>query len=93
MKYGYNTFTGISLVAAVWRMVALFALCCITFLPSYLGTIFNQRSRIVFDTRLFFGLGSNTYSRCFDSVYHFIFRPVSYNGLFDRCLIMFIIEC
>mgnify|MGYP001570469946 FL=1 len=58
---GTTLFTGISLVAAfVGGMVALFAPCCITFLfTSYLGTIFNQRSRIVFLTLVFsLGLGA-----------------------------------
>lgn len=56
-----NVFFGISLTAAfVGGMVALFAPCCITFLfPSYLGTIFKEKSRVVFLTLIFaLGLGS-----------------------------------
>jgi len=51
---------GVSLTAAfIGGMVALFAPCCITFLfPSYLGTIFKERSRVVFLTLIFaLGLG------------------------------------
>jgi len=54
-------FTGVSLIAAfVGGMVALFAPCCITFLfPSYLGTIFKERSRVIFLTLVFaLGLGA-----------------------------------
>lgn len=53
-----NLFFGVSLVASfVGGMVALFAPCCITFLlPSYLGTIFKERSRVMFLT-LVFALG------------------------------------
>lgn len=53
-----NLFFGISLTAAfVGGMVALFAPCCITFLfPSYLGTIFKEKKRVVFLT-LIFALG------------------------------------
>jgi len=57
---GATLFTGVSLVAAfVGGMVALFAPCYITFLfPSYLGTIFKERSRVVFLTLVFaVGLG------------------------------------
>lgn len=56
-----NLFFGISLTASfLGGMVALFAPCCITFLfPSYLGTIFSQKSRIVLLTVIFaLGLGS-----------------------------------
>lgn len=56
-----NLFFGISLTASfIGGMVALFAPCCITFLfPSYLGTIFKERSRVVFLTLIFaLGLGS-----------------------------------
>src|SRR3989344_1404219 len=56
-----NLLFGVSLTAAfIGGMVALFAPCCITFLfPSYLGTIFKERSRIVFLTLVFaLGLGS-----------------------------------
>ncbi len=55
-----NLFFGVSLTAAfIGGMVALFAPCCITFLfPSYLGTIFKERSRVVFLTMIFaLGLG------------------------------------
>lgn len=53
-----NLFFGVSLAAAfIGGMVALFAPCCITFLfPSYLGTIFKEKSRVVFLT-LIFALG------------------------------------
>ncbi len=56
-----NLFFGVSLTAAfVGGMVALFAPCCITFLfPSYLGTIFKEKRRVVFLTLIFaLGLGS-----------------------------------
>lgn len=52
---------GVSLTASfLGGMVALFAPCCITFLfPSYLGTIFKERKRIVFLTLVYaLGLGS-----------------------------------
>ena len=52
---------GVSLTASfLGGMVALFAPCCITFLfPSYLGTIFKERKRIVLLTLVFaLGLGS-----------------------------------
>ena len=55
-----NLFFGISLTASfLGGMVALFAPCCITFLfPSYLGTIFKERHRVVFLTFIFaLGLG------------------------------------
>lgn len=50
-----NLFFGISLTAAfLGGMVALFAPCCLTFLfPSYLGTIFRARGRVVFLTIVF----------------------------------------
>lgn len=54
-------FFGVSLTASfLGGMVALFAPCCITFLfPSYLGTIFKERRRIVLLTLVFaLGLGS-----------------------------------
>ncbi len=53
-----SLFFGISLTAAfLGGMVALFAPCCLTFLfPSYLGTIFRSRGRVVFLT-LIFALG------------------------------------
>lgn len=56
-----NLFFGVSLTAAfIGGMVALFAPCCITFLfPSYLGTIFKEKKRVVFLTFVFaLGLGS-----------------------------------
>lgn len=56
-----SLFFGISLAASfLGGMVALFAPCCITFLfPSYLGTIFKERRRVVFLTVIFaLGLGS-----------------------------------
>ncbi|KKS97988.1 MAG: cytochrome c biogenesis protein transmembrane protein [Candidatus Gottesmanbacteria bacterium GW2011_GWA2_43_14] len=56
-----NLFFGVSLTASfLGGMVALFAPCCITFLfPSYLGTIFKDRKRVVFLTMIFAaGLGS-----------------------------------
>src|SRR3990170_5359820 len=56
-----DLFFGVSLTASfLGGMVALFAPCCITFLfPSYLGTIFKERKRIVFVTLVFaLGLGS-----------------------------------
>lgn len=56
-----NLFFGISLTASfIGGMVALFAPCCITFLfPSYLGTIFKERKRVVFLTFIFaLGIGS-----------------------------------
>lgn len=56
-----NLFFGVSLTAAfIGGMVALFAPCCITFLfPSYLGTIFKEKKRVVFLTLIFaLGLGS-----------------------------------
>lgn len=56
-----NLFFGVSLTASfLGGMVALFAPCCITFLfPSYLGTIFKERKRVVFLTLVFaLGLGS-----------------------------------
>ncbi len=56
-----NLLFGVSLTASfLGGMVALFAPCCITFLfPSYLGTIFKERKRIVFLTLIFaLGLGS-----------------------------------
>lgn len=47
-----------SLIAAyIAGMVALFAPCCITFLlPSYLGSVFKEREKVLFMT-LVFGLG------------------------------------
>jgi cytochrome c biogenesis protein CcdA len=50
-----NLFFGVSLTAAfIGGMVALFAPCCITFLfPSYLGTIFKEKKRVVFLTLVF----------------------------------------
>ncbi|MEK7543946.1 MAG: cytochrome c biogenesis protein CcdA [Patescibacteria group bacterium] len=56
-----NLFFGVSLTAAfAGGMVALFAPCCITFLfPSYLGTIFKEKKRVVFLT-LIFALGLGT---------------------------------
>lgn len=56
-----NLLFGVSLTASfLGGMVALFAPCCITFLfPSYLGTIFKERSRVVFLTMVFaLGLGT-----------------------------------
>lgn len=56
-----NLLFGVSLTASfLGGMVALFAPCCITFLfPSYLATIFKERSRIVLLTLVFaVGLGS-----------------------------------
>ncbi|MBI2611121.1 hypothetical protein HYW54_00035 [Candidatus Gottesmanbacteria bacterium] len=56
-----NLLFGVSLTASfLGGMVALFAPCCITFLfPSYLGTIFKERSRVVFLTIVFaLGLGA-----------------------------------
>jgi len=56
-----NLFFGVSLTAAfIGGMVALFAPCCITFLfPSYLGTIFKEKRRVVFLTFVFaLGIGS-----------------------------------
>ena len=56
-----NLFFGVSLTASfLGGMVALFAPCCITFLfPSYLGTIFKQRSKVVLFTLIFAaGLGT-----------------------------------
>ncbi|OGG03835.1 hypothetical protein A2W14_04810 [Candidatus Gottesmanbacteria bacterium RBG_16_37_8] len=56
-----NLFFGVSLTASfLGGMVALFAPCCITFLfPSYLGTIFKDRTRVVLLTLVFAaGLGS-----------------------------------
>ncbi|OIO15335.1 hypothetical protein COV53_05035 [Candidatus Gottesmanbacteria bacterium CG11_big_fil_rev_8_21_14_0_20_37_11] len=56
-----NLIFGVSLIASfLGGMVALFAPCCITFLfPSYLGTIFKERKRIVYLTLVFaLGLGS-----------------------------------
>lgn len=56
-----NLLFGVSLTASfLGGMVALFAPCCITFLfPSYLGTIFKERKRVVFLTLVFaLGLGS-----------------------------------
>lgn len=56
-----NLIFGVSLTASfLGGMVALFAPCCITFLfPSYLGTIFKERKKIVFLTFVFaLGLGS-----------------------------------
>lgn len=50
-----NLFFGVSLTASfVGGMLALFAPCCITFLfPSYLGTIFKEKKRVVFLTMVF----------------------------------------
>lgn len=56
-----NLFFGVSLTASfLGGMVALFAPCCITFLfPSYLGTIFKQRQKVVLYTLIFAaGLGT-----------------------------------
>lgn len=56
-----NLFFGVSLTAAfIGGMMALFAPCCITFLfPSYLGTIFKEKKRVVFLTMIFaLGLGT-----------------------------------
>lgn len=56
-----NLLFGVSLTASfLGGIVALFAPCCITFLfPSYLGTIFKEKSRVVFLTIVFaLGLGS-----------------------------------
>lgn len=56
-----NLFFGVSLTASfLGGMVALFAPCCITFLfPSYLGTIFKDKSRVILLTLIFaLGLGS-----------------------------------
>lgn len=55
-----NLLFGVSLFASfLGGMVALFAPCCITFLfPSYLGTVFKEKRRIVFFTLVFaLGLG------------------------------------
>jgi|GEM_PF-903332 len=53
-----NFFFGISLTASFLAgALALFAPCCITFLfPSYLGTIFKSRNKVMFYT-LIFALG------------------------------------
>ncbi|MBI2600076.1 hypothetical protein HYW43_04145 [Candidatus Daviesbacteria bacterium] len=53
-----NIFLQTSLIAAfVAGMVALFAPCCITFLlPSYLGSVFKEREKVLLMT-LIFGLG------------------------------------
>ena len=50
-----SLFFGVSLTASfLGGMVALFAPCCITFLlPSYLGTIFKNRTRVIFYTLVF----------------------------------------
>lgn len=56
-----SLFFGVSLTASfLGGMLALFAPCCITFLfPSYLGTIFKEKGRILFLTLVFAaGLGS-----------------------------------
>lgn len=56
-----NLLFGVSLTASfLGGMVALFAPCCITFLfPSYLGTIFKERTKVVYLTLIFaLGLGS-----------------------------------
>ncbi|MBI4991411.1 hypothetical protein HZB96_04945 [Candidatus Gottesmanbacteria bacterium] len=56
-----NLLFGVSITASfLGGMVALFAPCCITFLfPSYLGTIFHDRKRVVLLTFIFAaGLGS-----------------------------------
>lgn len=56
-----NFLFGVSLTASfLGGMVALFAPCCITFLfPSYLGTIFKEKGRVVLLTIIFaLGLGS-----------------------------------
>ena len=56
-----NLLFGVSLTASfLGGMVALFAPCCITFLfPSYLGTIFRERKKVVLLTLVFAaGLGS-----------------------------------
>lgn len=56
-----NLLFGVSITASfLGGMVALFAPCCITFLfPSYLGTIFKDRSRVILLTIVFaLGLGS-----------------------------------
>ena len=56
-----NLLFGVSLTASfLGGMVALFAPCCITFLfPSYLGTIFRERKKVVLLTFVFAaGLGS-----------------------------------
>ena len=62
MTHSMNTlFFGVSLTASfIGGMVALFAPCFITFLfPSYLGTIFKEKKRVVFLTFVFaLGLGS-----------------------------------
>lgn len=56
-----NFINSISLITAFFGgMVALFAPCCITFLlPSYLGSIFREKSRVLWMT-LLFGLGIAT---------------------------------
>lgn len=56
-----NLLFGVSLTASfLGGMLALFAPCCITFLfPAYLGTIFKERSRVVFLT-LVFAMGFGT---------------------------------
>lgn len=53
-----NLIFGVSLTASFLAgVLALFAPCCITFLfPSYLGTIFKEREKVMFYT-LIFGLG------------------------------------
>lgn len=53
-----NLFLQTSLIAAfVAGMVALFSPCCITFLlPSYLGSVFKEREKVLLMT-LIFGLG------------------------------------
>jgi len=50
-----NFFFGISLTASFLAgVLALFAPCCITFLlPSYLGTIFKNRKKVMFYTFIF----------------------------------------
>src|SRR3989338_650780 len=56
-----NFFFGISLTASFLAgALALFAPCCITFLfPSYLGTVFKSRNKVMWYTIIFaFGLAS-----------------------------------
>lgn len=80
-----DTLTNTSIVAAfIAGVAALFAPCCITvLLPSYLGSVFKERYKVVLMTFIFFlgiltvflpiGLGAAALARFFSQYHNFIF--------------------
>ncbi|QQG38260.1 MAG: cytochrome c biogenesis protein CcdA [Candidatus Kaiserbacteria bacterium] len=77
--------TNVSIVAAfIAGVAALFAPCCITvLLPSYLGSVFQERYKVLLMTFVFFlgilavflpiGLGAAALARFFNTYHNFIF--------------------